>query len=317
MRRRSALVLTLAGFAAAGSPARAQASSVLPIGTPGFDGNALAFYAQDKGVFTRYGIESKIQIIRGSGAGVAGAVTGGSVNVGEADITAVAAAREHGIPLVLLAPSWLHRGPAPTTALVVAKTSTFRNAHDLNSQTIGVPSLSGPTKLATAKWLMKNGADISTIKFVEMVQTSTVAALERGTVAAATTNEPSFTASADLVRFVAYPYDAIANPLQVSGWFATEDWVKNNTDLAKRFIAALHETAIWANNPANQAASGAILQKYNAFAPELIAKMHRAAYGETFELAIMQPLLDAAFEQRSLPTHMAAKELLSSVAVSK
>jgi NitT/TauT family transport system substrate-binding protein len=299
-------------FPAAGS---AQAPAVLRVGTPGNDGNALAYYAFENGVFRKYGITAQIQTIRtGSGAGIAGAVIGGALDIGEGDIIAVAAAREHGLPLLLIAPSFLHRGPAPVSALIVAKSSAIHTGADLNGATIAVPSLTGPAKLVTVAWLKKNGADLASVKYVELPQTAMAAAISRGTVAAATTTEPNLAGALDDVRVLGYVYDAIGNPLQVTSWFATEDWIKANTDVARRFVAAVRESAVWANNPKNHAASAAILQKYTPFDSALLPKMHRAQYGEYFDPVTIQPLLDAAYDQKSLPKPIAAKDLFSSVA---
>jgi NitT/TauT family transport system substrate-binding protein len=311
-----AFVLALAG---AGVRARAQpAPIVLRIATPGNDGNALAYYALELGIFRKYGLLGRIETMRaGSGSGIAAAVTGGAIDIGEGDIVAVAAAREHGIPLTLIAPSFLHRGPAPTSAIIVAKTSPVRSGKDLDGKTIAVPSLSGPAKVATARWIEKNGGSLATIKFVEMPQTAMAAAVARGTVAAASTTEPNLSAALDDARVLGYYYDAIGNPIQVTAWFATEDWVRANADAARRFASAMHEAALWGNNPQNHAASGAILAKYTPFPAELLAKMHRASYGESFDPALMQPVLDASFEEKSLAKRVAARDLLSPVALTR
>jgi NitT/TauT family transport system substrate-binding protein len=315
---RAQAMSTLAVALAVPSAARAQAPAVVRIGTPGNDGNALAYYAFENKVFAKHGIDAQIQTIRtGSGAGIAGAVIGGALDVGEGDIIAVAAAREHGLPLALIAPSFLHRGPAPVSALIVSKASSIRSGADLNGATIAVPSLTGPAKLVTVAWLQKNGADPSTVKYVELPQTAMAAAIVRGTVVAATTTEPNLAASLDDVRVLGYVYDAIGNPLQVTAWFATEDWIRANTDVARRVVAALRESAVWANDPRNHAASAAILQKYTPFSSDLLPKMHRAQYGEVFDPATIQPLLDAAYAQKSLPKPIAAKDLFSSVAVTR
>jgi NitT/TauT family transport system substrate-binding protein len=312
-----AIIVALA--VAAGASAGAQpATVVLRIATPGNDGNALAFYAQDLGIFKKDGIESQIQAMRaGGGPSIAAAVAGGAVDIGETDIITVASAREHGIPLTLLAPSFTHRSAMAITAVIVGKDSPIRTASELNGKVIGVPSLSGPAKVATDKWLLKNGVDISTVKFVEVPQVTMAAAVTRGTVAAATTNEPSLTATIDEVRVLGYPYDAIGNGIQVTAWCATEDWVRTHPDLARRFVAAIHEAAVWANKPENHAASGAILLKYTPFPAELLPKMHRATYGEIFDPALMQPVLDAALDEKSIAKHIAAKELLSAVVLTK
>lgn len=313
------LLLPIACFIATALAASAQtAPIVIRIATPGNDGNALAYYAQDMGFFKKAGIDSRIATLRaGSGSGVAAAVAGGSADIGEGDIIAVAAAREHGIPLTLLSPSFQHRSASPITALIVAKNGDVRSAKDLNGKVIAEPSLTGPAKIATVMWLRRNGADLPTIKFVEMPQISMAAAVTRGTVAAAATTEPNLTASLDEVRPLGYIYNAIGNVVQVTAWFSTEAWARENPDAARRFVTAMHETAQWANSPRNHPQSGMILQRYISFPPELLTKMHRATYGEVFETALMQPLLDDALDQRSLQERSAADQMLSPFALLK
>jgi NitT/TauT family transport system substrate-binding protein len=301
-------------------PVRAQeaAPAMLRIATPGGDGNAQAWYAQDTGIFAKYGLTSQIEAIRrGSGAAVAAAVTGGTVDIGEGDIVAVAAAREHGIPLTLLAPSFLFRSAEPIAALVVAKASPVKSAKDLNGSVIAVPSLEGPAKLATQKWLQQHGADIATIKFVELSPANMAASVAQGTIAAASLNEPYLAPALERVREIGYPYDAFGKTVQVSAWFAREDWVKAHPDLAARFARAMRETAIWANDPKNHPQSGAILARYDAFPADQIGHMRRAAFGERFDVSLMQPLLDSAVQQKSIPSPIDAKDLISSSAAVK
>lgn len=307
-------------MAATALVARGQAPSVLKIATPGNDGNAMAWYAQDSGFFKKYGIESQIEPIRrGSGAAIAAAVASGSVDIGEGDLVAVAAAREHGIPLTMLAPSLLYRSELPIMSLVVAKNSPIKTARDLNGKIVGVLSLEGPAKLAVIRWLQREGADVSTIKLTEITPSSTAAAVAQGTIAAATLNEPFLTPAlvADNVRELGHPYDAFGKQVQVSAWFAKDEWVKANPDLAQRFVKAMRETAAFANDPANWPKTGAILQKYDGFPAELISKMRRASYGVTFGLPVMQPILDGAVEQKSIPTHIDAKEMINGYALAK
>jgi NitT/TauT family transport system substrate-binding protein len=314
----SLAVLFTLSVATIGTAGAQPAPAVLRIATPGNDGNALAFYAQDLGLFKKAGIDSQIQAMRaGGGPSIASAVAGGAVDIGETDIITVASAREHGIPLTLLAPSFTHRTAMAITAVIVGKDSAIHSASELAGKVIGVPSLSGPAKVATDKWLLKNGVDIASVKFVEVPQVTMAAAVTRGTVAAATTNEPSLTATIDEVRVLGYPYDAIGNGIQVTAWCATEEWVRTHADLARRFVTAIHEAAVWANNPQNHPASGAILLKYTPFPAELLARMHRATYGEIFDPALMQPVLDAALDEKSIAKHIAAKELLSSAVLTK
>jgi NitT/TauT family transport system substrate-binding protein len=296
----------------AGLAQSAPPLATVNIETPGQDSNALAYYALDMGFFRKHGIDAHIEAIRrGSGAAIAAAVTGQSADIGEGDIIAVAGARSHGIPLSLLAPSYLYRSDDPVTALIVAKSSSIRTAKDLDGKTIGEPSLEGPGKVATAKWLKDHGADVSTIKFVEIPQPNMGAAVARGTVAAATTNEPSLTPALEENRVLGYPYDAIGKQVELTAWFASDEWIAKNPAVAQQFIAAMREAAAWANQAPNHGRSGAILAGYSGLPPELIAKMRRSAYGEVFDLQMMQPMLDEALAQHSLATHADARSLIS------
>lgn len=319
MARASAAFTILVAVAASALSAQpAPGLTVLQIATPGGDGNALAWYGQDTGIFRKYGLDAHVEAVRkGSGAAIAAAVIGGSADIGEGDIIAIAAAREHGIGLTMLAPSFLFRSAEPIAALVVPKASAVKNAKDLNGGVIGVPSLEGPAKLATQKWLQQHGADVATIKFVELAPPNMAAAVVQGTVAAASINEPYLAPSLDRLREIGYPYDAFGKTVQVSAWFARDDWVKAHPDAAQRFVRAMRETAAWANDPKNRPQSGAILQHYDGFTADELTRMRRAAYGEQFDPAIMQPLLDSGVQQKSLPVAIGAKDLINPLAAVK
>ena len=304
----------VAGAATAPSGPPAQ----IKIATPGNDGNAMAWYGQDTGIFAQHGLVAEIQPIRrGSGSAIAAAVASGSVDIGEGDIVAIAAAKSHGIPVSILAPSFMYRSALPIQALVVAKTSAIKTAKDLNGGTIGVLSLEGPAKVATQKWLQANGADISTIKFTEITPTTGAQAVARGQITAATINEPFLTPALEITRELADPFDVFGKQVQISAWFAKDDWIAANPAVAQRFAAAMHDTAIWANNPANHAQSATILQKYDGFPDDFLKKMRRAAYGEVYDVSIVQPVLDAATEQKSLAVHVNAHDLISKYTIVK
>ncbi|HXP92019.1 MAG TPA: ABC transporter substrate-binding protein [Candidatus Binatia bacterium] len=320
LTRSLASALLLAAFLAGGSDSRAQAPAptVLRIGTPGNDGNALAFYAQALGFFKRYGIEPQTQLVRfGGGSGIAAALQGKALDVGEADLVAIATAREHGVNLTLLAPSYMYRTGDLTSAIIAARNSGIRSAKDLNGKVIGVASLGGVGRMLTTKWLDKNGADVNSVKFVELPQVSMAAALVRGTIDAAQSGEPNITAAGDDVRILASTYAALGRQVQATAWCATEDWVKSNPESAKRFVAAIHEAAVWGDDARNHEKSAEILRQWVPFPENLAQKMHRAYYGQAFEVSALQPLLDAALEYKSLQVHASARDMLSPYALTR
>jgi ABC-type nitrate/sulfonate/bicarbonate transport system substrate-binding protein len=85
--------------------------------------------------------------------------------------------------------------------------------------------------------------------------------------------------------------------------------VKANAPVAKRFAAAIYETARWAN--ANRGRSAEILQKYAKIDPAVIAKMTRTDFTDTLTPQLIEPSLDWAYrakfiERRVLPSEMIA-----------
>ena len=319
--RRSVLTMLAAASGAALVPRLAFAQTAeltkIRIGTPGGDANAGAWFAQDMGFFKKAGLDATIEIVRGSGAGGTAAVLGGALDIGEADLIALAAAREHGLPLVVLAPSGTYNATAPTTVLAVAKNSPIKVPKDLVGKTIAVLSLEGPSKVGTAAWLDKNGIAVSDVKLIEMPPTNMGASLERGVIDAATISEPYLTGALDRVRVFASTYDAIAPRFTISAWFTTADWVKKNPSVAKAFVNAMHDSNLWANKPENHPASGEILAKHTSISADIIPKITRATYGDIFNVALAQPLIDAGAKYHSLTKTAPAKDMLSTAGLTR
>jgi NitT/TauT family transport system substrate-binding protein len=249
---------------------------------------------------------------------VAGIVVSKSADVGEADIIAICAAAEHGIPLSLLAASNVYLPTSvPINVLAVAANSSIRSGKDLNGKVVAAPSLEGPAKVSAAKWLDDHGADLSTVKFIEMPVVTMAAALQNGTIAAGMISEPALTVAGDTVRILGRSYqDGYGKAFQVSYWFATPEWVKANPEAAHRFALAMRDTAQWTNDPKNAERYGQFLQKYAHFPDEVIKKMGRAAYGVSIDTSLAQPLIDAGIKYKSLHKECPAKDFVSPTALS-
>ena len=283
----------------------------------GQDVDAEAFYAQDLGIFKKYGINADITLLRkGGGAASVEAVTGGAADIGEGDIVSAANAHQRGLPIVLLAPSGIFRASEPTTEVIVAKDSPIKSGKDLEGKSIALISPEGPSRIATNLWLENAGAALDRVSFIELPPVNMAAAVEHGTVAAAVINEPALVASQSCCRVLANLFTSVGNTWQLNAWYATPDWVAKNPALAHKFAQAIREAAIWANNPANHAKSGEILSKYTPFPPELLPKMNRATYGETLDPKTMAPLLNAALKYKAIQAAVPSGQLISSAAIS-
>ena len=280
---------------------------------------AEAYVALELGTFKKYGLDVQVEsLAKGAGSAVAGIVVSKSADVGEADIIAICAAAEHGIPLSLLAASNVYLPTSvPINVLAVASNSTIHSAKDLNGKVVAAPSLEGPAKISAAKWLDDHGADLSTIKFIEMPVVTMAAALQNGTVAAGMISEPALTVAGDTVRILGRSYqDGYGKAFQVSYWFATPEWVKANPEAARRFALAMRDSAQWTNDPKNAERYGQFLQKYAHFPDEVIKKMGRAAYGVSIDTSLAQPLIDAGIKYKSLHKECPAKDFVSPTALS-
>ncbi len=302
----------MAGAALAPQGAFAQSAPLkIRMGSVPADTYAGGFYALDLGLFDKAGLSVEVVPFT-NGAAMAAAAAGGSIDIGVGDATELANGIARGLPFVLIAGGGMYSGAAPTTTLCVAKTSTIAKASDIEGQTVSVVSLVSLMSSAVKSWLTQNGADISKIKFVEMPFPQMPGALARGAVNVATLSEPIMSdATSTDAKFFAKPYDAIAKQFNISNWFTTRDWLGKNPDAAKKFVGAIYDAAKWANTHHDE--SAVILAKYTKIDVDRIKRMNRSAYATDLRAAMIQPVLDCAFQYKALTTATTATSMIARV----
>jgi NitT/TauT family transport system substrate-binding protein len=205
---------------------------------------------------------------------------------------------------VFIAAAALYSSAAPTSVLMVPKDSPLKTAKDLNGKTIGVNGLKNIAEYAPSMWIDKNGGDASTIKFVEINPTDDPAALEAHRIDAAFVAEPQITQAKATSRVFAKAYDVLGEGWMIAGYFTTRQWADAHPDLLRKFQAAMHETAVWAN--ANPDKSADILAKYTKLDPALVRASYRAKFGEALSAAAIQPTIDLAAHYKLLDSFPAA-----------
>lgn len=308
--RSQALSLLAGGLALLPAPLRAQTKTPLRICTVNGDTFEEGCYAYELGFFSRAGFEVELSVLNNAGA-VAAAVAGGSADVGTGDIVSLGNAINRGVPFVLFAGAGLYTSSSATTMLCVSKSSAFKDAKDLEGGAVAVVTLVGLGTTATKAWLTQNGADLAKIKFIEMPQSDMGPALARGLVAAAVIVEPMLTAVKPEVRILGKVYDAIAREFLISDWFTTRDWLARNAEPVKRLVAAIYQTARFANAHHDQTLP--ILAKYTKTTPEQLHGIVRASYATSLTPALIQPVIDAAAKYRSIEHPFAAAEVIAKV----
>jgi NitT/TauT family transport system substrate-binding protein len=268
---------------------------------------ALAFYAKERGFFSRQGIDARITPINDPLQAPA-AVLSGTATFSSYSVSGLAVLKSKGAPVRLVAAGALYLPEAPTTALVSAKGKRFRRASDLVGKTIAIDATSTPADIGLRRWLKRNGVDARDVRLVEMRFSQMVGPLTRGTVDAAVLPEPVLTLALQrgAVR-IAHIFNAVCEGVCLATvWMARRDVDPN---LAARFRNAIQAAAVWANQEENERASGAILAKYSELDPALIAKVTRTRFATRLSPELAQPWIDLYAEFGVIPSSFPAIDL--------
>jgi NitT/TauT family transport system substrate-binding protein len=309
--RATALLFGGAALYSNASRVRAQALSTIRVAALPIESAAEVFYGKDMGFFANAGLDVDIQSLKASGANAA-AIASGALDIGYAAIDTLATIHQKGIPVVVIAPAneYLSPGSIRTTALVVPESSPVRTAKDLEGKTLAVGALDSIAEIAPRVWIDQHGGSSSLVKMAEIPFSAMPAALDAGRVDAIWIAEPFIGVAMKNGRALTYGFDGISKHFLVSAWFTTPQWAKDHPDLVSRFVAVMHETAVWANK--NPQMSGEILARYTKVDPAVIANMARAHYGERLSASLTQPLIDISTKYNGLTT-FPAQELIYTI----
>jgi NitT/TauT family transport system substrate-binding protein len=310
---RSAFVAALPAVAlAAGArgTARAADNVSLQVGVAPADATGQIFYAQDRALFRAAGIDVSLNILQNSAA-MASAVASGAVDIAASSVAVVANANQRGLPLRFIGTGCIYSSTAaPTSELVVVKDAPFRTAADLNGKIVAVNGLKDITQITAQAWLDKSGADLSSIKFVEIPFGTMQLALAEGRVAAAVLAYPFLGRAKDQIRVLGNSEGALGDRFLVMGWISTDTWLQKNPELAKRVVGVLAAAATWANSHPKESAQ--ILGAYTKVQSDQIESMPRAIYDDHARLSVnlVQPVIDAAVKYGAVGHSMPPASLI-------
>jgi NitT/TauT family transport system substrate-binding protein len=291
-------------------PARAVAQDktrIVLVGTANDSGGEM-FYAEDRGLYKKAGLDVKVQVLNNPGASVA-AVIGGTAQVSTLTIPGIALARQRGIPIVIIAPASLYSSKLPTSGIFVLKDSPIATAADLNGKTVAIRDIGNMSYYGAAAWIDKNGGDSKTIKWVEIPDPAALAAMQSGRIDAASVSEPALDDAihGPNARLLAACYDAIAPSFMIAAYFSTAAFAQAHPRAVRAFSQAIIEAGIWANH--DRAASAKILAKYSGV--PVPPTNTRVTYAEQMRPADAQPVLDLLERYGVLKKKMAASELFA------
>jgi NitT/TauT family transport system substrate-binding protein len=265
-------------------------------------------YAKDAGAFARRGFGVEVSSMNNAAAVVA-AIAGGSLELGIGDLVSGVNAINAGVPILLVAGSGLYQSSEPFTILTVAANSPLRVPRDLNGKSIGDPTLVGLTTACLRAWLPQNGVDLSGVKIVEVPQPAAVPALERGTVDCVLLGEPFLAPNRSKIRDIGHPFDVIGKTFCISVWYASKSWVEADPARARRAVAAIYDTARWANT--HRPETAAILVRDAHFDAAGLQGMIRTTFATSLTPAQVQPVLDIALQAKIFANPVDANAIIA------
>ena len=239
------------------------------------------------------------------------ALSAGSLDVITGTVVPVAQAFSHGIDERVIAPGLIYDcGQGQSVVIVVSNTSPVKTAADLNGKVVAVNGLGDLTHLAVLLWLGSNGADVKSVKLLEVPFPAVGPALNQGRVDAALLVEPFTTALKGQIRVVGDAMAGIGPRFIGTVWVSKLSWLGQNRDAATRFAAATLKIAAWAN--ANHDETAAILARHTNLTVATISTITRAVYDTSPATgALLQPILDAQAKYFGIPKNLRQRSRLA------
>ncbi len=291
-----------------------QQLQTIRIASPPSDDLTPALYAIKAGLFRKYGLDVEIQQMN-SGAAIASAVAGASIDIGFSSLIGLIAAHAREIPFQVVAPGGLYLTGVPYALMLIRKDSPIKSARDLGGKTIGTLALRDTFTVANSAWIDQNGGDSTTAHFVELPSSALLPAIIDGRIDAATIVSPNLTVALDSgrVRVLGKPFDGIARRFEIADWFALADYVTKNRDAVLRFAEAMREATLFCN--AHHAETVELMATYAKIDPDIVSRSTRAIGAEYLDVRNIQPVIDAAVKYKVIDKAFDAKELISPAAL--
>jgi NitT/TauT family transport system substrate-binding protein len=266
------------------------------------------YYAIKMKLFERVGLDVEI-VATSSGAAATTAVIAGTYEIAKPTLLAVFSAHLRDVPIVIVAPGFIHTPAHPNSLLQIAADSPLKSGSDLNEKTIGVPSLNDMNSVAVRAWVDKNGGDWKSLKFIETPNSALEEALARHRIDAASLTTPALDASlaAGTTKSIGDALGAIAPIFMADAYVARPDWASQHADAVRRYARVIAEVNGYFN--AHLAETAQWVSEVTKIELANVTKMNRSALGTTLDPALVQPLVDAAAKYGGIPHGFRARDV--------
>jgi NitT/TauT family transport system substrate-binding protein len=299
--QRSAFLNALSSTALAGIPSLvgAQTLTRIRIATAPDADVVAALWGVQSGAFAQSGLDVTIQPAN-SGAAVAAAVAGGSLEIGKSSLVSLLAARSRGLPFVLVAAAAIFDAGHPDSGMIVAKGSPLKLPRDLSGKTVSVQSLNDLNAVAMSAWVDADGGDSKTVKFVEIPAAAATQAVASGRIDGSTLSMIfcSQAVADGTCRLLGHPFEAIAKRFVYSGFFCTADFASKNEPALEAFRRVMAQTGAYAL--AHRSETAPLVAKFTGLDEKTIVSVP-VEVATKLDLKLIQPLIDKAITYKLIP----------------
>jgi NitT/TauT family transport system substrate-binding protein len=255
--------------------------------------------ARDKGYFAEENLNVTWTTVN-QGAIAIEAVYGGSAEIGGSSIFEPMVARGNGLDIMFLAASTrIRSNPPDNSGLAVRTNDSIRTAKDLAGKKISAGLINSVNYAHMREWLQRNGADPSSVQFLEIPFPQMADALFQNRLDAVWNVEPflTFMLRSGNARVIAYPYQENVPRMDITCYLAKESWVKANPDVARRFRRAIDRASTYLINASKEERDD-FVAKYSGARPEVVAAMNLPEYATEFNVPSLKANLDIAVRQK-------------------
>jgi NitT/TauT family transport system substrate-binding protein len=258
------------------------------------------YLGKAKGFFAEQNLELTVQNVRGGAEAVPGVVSG-QFQFAFANLISLMLASSKGLALKVVAAGNFSTGTTEDFGgIVVPPGSAIKAMKDLEGKTMSVNQINNIGGITIRAAMRKAGGDPDKIKFIEVPFPEMPAALGQARVDAAWIVEPFFTVARNQGATVLdWNFMDTAPKLQISAYFTTRDYAKNNPDVVKRFAAAINKALSYTAEHPDEAR--AILLTYTKIEKPIADKLNlplwspqinRESIGVLADLMVQDKLVD-------------------------
>ena len=239
------------------------------------------FAAVDQGYFKAEGVD--IEIVTAPISNVLlTQLAAGQLDIAFSNIVTIAQAIENGIDFKVVLPGTLMKKGNDVNPCIVLNDSPIRTAKDLEGKRLASVGLNNIIWLYAREWMVRNGADVSKVRIIEVPFAQMQDALLTGQAESVCPTEPFFTRAMESgkVRVLAFIYHEVTDNLESVMWVARGAWLKESANAAalERFARAYRRGVAFMEKNKKGPEGVRIISGYTKMDPAIVAKIQTPVF---------------------------------------